>query len=72
MRKEILELNRKTVFFDEFKFRRRLSDVYLEVALALEPLSATKVGTIDLLEKEFDGFNNRFYNLLKTAGKVQP
>jgi photosystem II stability/assembly factor-like uncharacterized protein len=72
MRKEILELNRKTVFFDEFKFRRRLSDVYLEVAVALEPLSATKVGTIDLLEKEFDGFNTRFYRLLKTAGKARP
>ncbi len=65
MRNEILELNRKTIFFDEFKYRRRLSDVYLEVATALEPLSASKEGTIDLLEKEFVAFNNRFYSILK-------
>ena len=72
MRKEILELNRKTVFFDEFKYRRRLSDVYLEVATALEPLSATKEGTIDLLEKEFIVFNNQFINILKKASDSKP
>ncbi|MES2892903.1 MAG: glycosyl hydrolase [Bacteroidota bacterium] len=72
MRKEMLELNRQTVFFDEFKYRRRLSDVYFEVALALEPLSATNVGTIDLLEKEFAVFNNRFNGLLKRPGATAP
>ncbi|MEP7108987.1 MAG: hypothetical protein ABI760_13425 [Ferruginibacter sp.] len=72
MRKEILELNRKTVFFDEFKYRRRLSDVYLEVAMALEPLSATKEGTIDLLEKEFLAFNNQFYDILKKSSGGKP
>ena len=72
MRKEILELNRKTVFFDEFKFRRRLSDVYVEVATALEPLSATKEGTIDLLEKEFIVFNNQFFNIIKKADASKP
>jgi hypothetical protein len=72
MRKEILELNRKTVFFDEFKYRRRLSDVYLEVATALEPLSASKEGTIDLLEKEFIVFNNQFLSILKKPGASKP
>jgi hypothetical protein len=72
MRKEILELNRKTVFFDEFKYRRRLSDVYLEVVTALEPLSATKEGTINLLEKEFIVFNNQFVSILKKAGAEKP
>ena len=64
MRREMLELNRQTVFFDEFKYRRRLSDVYVEVATALEPLSATKEGTIDLLAKELFDFNSRFYSIL--------
>ena len=68
MRKEILELNRKTIFFDEFKYRRRLSDLYLEVATSLDPLSASKEGSIDLLEKEFMVFNNQFYNILKKNG----
>ncbi len=65
MRKEILELNRKTIFFDEFKYRRRLSDLYLEVATSLEPLSGSKEGSIDLMEKEFMAFNNQFYSILK-------
>jgi photosystem II stability/assembly factor-like uncharacterized protein len=69
MRYEILELNRKTVFFDEFKFRRRLSDVYVEVVTGLEPLSASKEATFGLLEKEFEGFNSRFTAMLKKAGK---
>jgi photosystem II stability/assembly factor-like uncharacterized protein len=68
MRYEILELNRKTVFFDEFKFRRRLCDVYLEVVTGLEPFSASKEATFGLLEKEFDDFNSRFVNMRKKAG----
>jgi len=68
MRKEILELNRKTIFFDEFKYRRRLSDLYLEVATSLDPLSASKEGSIDLLEKEFIVFYNQFYGILKKNG----
>lgn len=68
MRKEILELERKTIFFDEFKYRRRLSDLYLEVATSLEPLSASKEGSIDLLEKEFMVFYNQFYGILKKNG----
>jgi len=72
MRREILELNRKTVFFDEFKFRRRLSDVYLEVATALEPLSPTKQGTIALLEKEFIGFQQRYYRMLNKGAAGTP
>jgi hypothetical protein len=68
MRKEILELNRKTIFFDEFKYRRRLSDLYFEVATSLNPLSASKEGSIDLLEKEFMVFYNQFYGILKKNG----
>jgi len=72
MRREILELNRKTVFFDEFKYRRRLSDVYVEVATAIDPLSASKEGTIDLLEKELMVFSNQFYGILKKANTGRP
>jgi len=61
----MLKLNRQTVFFGEFKYRRRLSDVYVEEATALEPLSATKEGTINLLENELVDFNNQFYNIFK-------
>jgi photosystem II stability/assembly factor-like uncharacterized protein len=64
MRKEILELNRKTIFFDEFKYRRRLSDVYMAVATGLDPLPPSKEAAIDLLEKELADFNNRFYSIL--------
>ena len=72
MRHEILELNRKTIFFDEFKYRRRLSDMYLEVVTAIEPLSATKAGAIALLEKEFMVFNNRFYSVIKNNNSGKP
>ncbi len=72
MRREILELNRKTVFFDEFKYRRRLSDVYFEVATSIEPLSPSKEGTIDLLDKELMGFSNQFYGILKKGSAVKP
>jgi hypothetical protein len=64
MRHEILELNRKTVFFDEFKFRRRVSDLYVQVANSLEPLTAGKEVAIGLLEKEFEVFNKRFSAIL--------
>ena len=65
MRHEILELKRQTVFFDEFKYRRRLSDLYLEVAMSLEPLSATKSGSITLMEKEFEAISRQVYAMLK-------
>ncbi|MBM3414289.1 MAG: glycosyl hydrolase [Bacteroidetes bacterium] len=54
LRTEIIETNRKTVFFDEFKYRRRLSDVYVAICTALEPFSPSKIGAIEILEKEFD------------------
>ncbi|RYZ27760.1 MAG: hypothetical protein EOO10_11755 [Chitinophagaceae bacterium] len=65
MRYEILELKRQTVFFDEFKYRRRLSDLYLELMLALEPLSASKEGTIALMEKDFEGIRRKVYAMMK-------
>ena len=65
MRHEILELKRQTVFFDEFKYRRRLSDLYLEVAFSIEPLSATKEGSITLLEKEFEEISKKVYGMMK-------
>lgn len=63
-RAEIIETNRKTVFFDEFKYRRRLSDVYVAVCTALEPFSASKIGAIEALEKEFGELQLRFKQLL--------
>ena len=65
MRYEILELKRQTVFFDEFKYRRRLSDLYFEVAVALEPLSASKEGSIALMEQEFEKIKKDVYKILK-------
>ena len=65
MRYEILELKRQTVFFDEFKYRRRLSDLYLELAFALEPLSASKEGAITLMEKEFEEIQKKVYAMMK-------
>ena len=65
MRYEILELKRQTIFFDEFKYRRRLSDLYLEVAFALEPLSASKEGSITLMENEFEKIKKEVYVLMK-------
>jgi len=64
LRKEVLELNRTTVFYDEFKFRRRVSDVFLELCFAFQPFSPTKEGAITLLENEFTDFKNKFYKLL--------
>ena len=65
IRHEILELKRQTVFFDEFKYRRRLSDLYMELAFALEPLSATKEGSLGLMEKEFEKIKMDVYTIFK-------
>ena len=66
IRYEILELKRQTIFFDEFKFRRRVSDLYLEVAFALEPLSASKEGSITLLEEEFEAIKKKVFFLINS------
>lgn len=64
-RTEIIEVNRKTVFFDEFKFRRRVSDVYVAICTALEPFSPSKLGAIEALEKEFEAYKKQWINLSK-------
>ena len=64
-KREIIELNRKSIFFDEFKFRRRVSDLYLTVATAIEPLSAGQEKSITLLEQEYEQFRNKFYEMIK-------
>lgn len=65
IRKEIIETNRKSIFFDEFKFRRKVSDLYLDVATALMPLSASQEKGIGVLEEEFGVFKTRVYDLMK-------
>jgi hypothetical protein len=65
MRFEILELKRQTVFFDEFKFRRRLSDLYLEIVFALEPWSASKEAAILLMENEYSLIEKKVYAIFK-------
>jgi hypothetical protein len=65
-KREIIELNRKTIFFDEFKYRRRLSDLYLAVAMAIEPLSAKQEKGLLLMEEEFEAFKKQFYSLIAT------
>ncbi|MFM8592718.1 MAG: WD40/YVTN/BNR-like repeat-containing protein, partial [Sphingomonadales bacterium] len=64
LRKEIIETNRKTVFFDEFKYRRRLADVYIALCTSLEPFSASKTGAIEVLEQEFAQIKKEFERLL--------
>ena len=64
-KREIVELNRKSIFFDEFKYRRRVSDLYLAVANGLEPLSTSQEKGITLLEDQFVVFQKRFFELLK-------
>ncbi|MBM3915192.1 MAG: glycosyl hydrolase [Sphingomonadales bacterium] len=64
LRKEIIETNRKTVFFDEFKYRRRLADVYIALCTSLEPFSASKTGAIEVLEQEFAQIKREFERLL--------
>jgi type IV secretory pathway VirB6-like protein len=64
LRKEILELNRKTIFFDEFKFRRRLSDLYVNVCTQTEPLSSNEEKGIVVMEKELADITKRVKALL--------
>ncbi len=63
IRKELIETNRKSIFFDEFKFRRRVSDLYLSVANAIEPLSASQEKGITVLENEFIDWKKKVYEL---------
>jgi hypothetical protein len=65
LRKEIIETKRKTVFFDEFKYRRRLSDVYFSLILGIEPFSPSRIGAINVLEDEFIKIEKTFYGLMK-------
>ncbi len=64
-KREIVELNRKSIFFDEFKYRRRVSDLYVSVANGLEPLSPAQEKGINLLEDQFLEFRKRFFELIK-------
>lgn len=64
MRKEILELNRKTIFFDEFKFRRRLCDLYVNVCTLTEPLSNSEEKGITVMEAELADITRRVKALL--------
>jgi hypothetical protein len=64
-KREIVELNRKSIFFDEFKYRRRVSDLYYSVASGLEPLSNSQEKGITLLEDQFLIFQKRFFELIK-------
>jgi len=65
LRKELIETNRKSIFFDEFKFRRRVSDLYLSVVFAIAPLSDSQEKGITALEHEFELFKTRVYDALK-------
>jgi hypothetical protein len=64
-KREIVELNRKSIFFDEFKYRRRVSDLYVSVANGLEPLSPIQEKGITVLEDQFSVFQKRFFELIK-------
>ncbi|MBX9779976.1 MAG: hypothetical protein K2X26_06495 [Chitinophagaceae bacterium] len=65
LRKELVETNRKSIFFDETKFRKKVSDLYLTVATAIEPLSNSKASAIEILEKEFEDWKQKIYDVLK-------
>jgi len=65
MRHEILELKRQTIFYDELKFRRKVSDLYMEIATSFEPLSPIKQVAIGLLEKEFLDIKQQVLALIK-------
>jgi len=65
MRAQILELERTTVFYDEFKFRRRVADVYMQLMASTEPLTPSQAYSINLLEQEFAGFRNQYHGILK-------
>jgi hypothetical protein len=64
LRKEIIETNRKSIFFDEFKFRRRLSDLYVSVCFQTEPLSASQEKGIDVMKQELEEFIRRIQAVL--------
>jgi hypothetical protein len=64
LRKEILELNRKTVFFDEFKFRRRLCDLYVSVCTQTAPLSSSEEKGIAVMEQELADISRKVKALL--------
>ncbi|MGC8015916.1 hypothetical protein ACP3V9_24350, partial [Salmonella enterica] len=65
LRKELIETNRKSIFFDETKFRKKISDLYLTVATAIEPLSNSKASAIGILEKEFVEWKQKVDDVLK-------
>ena len=64
-KREIIELNRKSIFFDEFKYRRRVSDLYVAVVTSIEPLSISQEKGIGLLEEQFTDFQKRFFVMIK-------
>ncbi len=65
MRHEILELKRQTIFYDELKYRRKVSDLYMEIATSFEPLSPLKEGAIGLLEKEFLLIQKQVFEMMR-------
>jgi len=65
MRHEILELKRQTIFYDELKYRRKVSDLYMEIATSFEPLTPVKEGAIGLLEKEFLLIKKQVFEMMR-------
>jgi photosystem II stability/assembly factor-like uncharacterized protein len=65
MRHEILELKRQTIFYDELKYRRKVSDLYMEIATSFEPLSPSKEIAIGLLEKEFLLIQKQVFEMMR-------
>ncbi len=63
-KRELIELNRKSIFFDELKFRRKISDFYLDLVSALEPLTKSQEKGIDVLEAEMKQYQAKFKTLL--------
>jgi hypothetical protein len=63
-KRELIELNRKSIFFDEQKFRRKISDFYLDMVRALEPLSESQEKGINVLEAEMKVYQDRLKSLL--------
>jgi hypothetical protein len=65
IRKEIIETNRKSVFFDEFKFRRRVADLYISVASSIEALSTSQEKGITVMEVEYLSLEKQVRALMK-------
>jgi hypothetical protein len=65
IRKEIIETNRKSIFFDEFKFRRNVADLYVSVASSIEPLSVSQEKGIGVLEQEYLVIEKRVKEMMK-------